>query len=135
MTRKGRNRSGRGAQTSAPTLGPPTLSFAVADLVTPAESVSAPIESYVDRVSTTGRGIVREAVILDPPSPLKRRRLENATPAVQNELMGSAPSNNDDADGDHYTMDQQDCAEDPPLAPLPRLLNPKRFEPSVRAIL
>jgi hypothetical protein len=128
------NKSRAATQSAAPTAGPPTLSFAVADLVTPAESVSAPIESYVDRVLMTRCGIVQEAISLDPPSPLKRRRVEKATPTVQNDLTISAPSNGNDMDTDRYAMDQEDYSNDPPLAPLPHLLNPKYFEPSVRAM-
>jgi hypothetical protein len=90
--------------------------------------------SYVDRASADGRSIVRETVRVAPPSPLKRARLgePTITPTV------ATPSAESHVSEDWYTMASNDLDsddfDDPPAAPLPQLpkvLNPKRLEPSV----
>jgi hypothetical protein len=98
----------------------------VDELITPTEAAS--IESYVDRLSANGRRIVREAIRVQPPSPVKRTRLGEPSPAATDPSPPEASNN----DADHYSMtpDNYDD-EDPPLVPLPRLPNPKRLEPSV----
>jgi hypothetical protein len=104
-----------------------THTFNVADLITPAEAI--PVTSFVDRASGDGRSIVRQAVRVNPPSPLKRARLgEYSTPLTE----AGPPNNADDMQDDCYTMAQGgNDYDDPPVQPLPRLPNPKRLEPSV----
>ncbi|KAF7341816.1 hypothetical protein MSAN_02036600 [Mycena sanguinolenta] len=104
------------------------FTFDVTTLMTPE---AAPIHSYVDRLAPDGRSIVRDAVRVEPPSPLKRARLGERTEAAAGES-----SDQQDAMDDHdrYEMSPDLEDEDPPVPPLPRLprvLNPKRLEPSV----
>ncbi|KAF7342850.1 CxC2 domain-containing protein [Mycena sanguinolenta] len=103
------------------------FTFDVTTLMTPE---AAPIHSYVDRLAPDGRSIVRDAVRVEPPSPLKRARLGERTEAAAGES-----SDQQDAMDDHdrYEMSPDLEDEDPPVPPLPRLprvLNPKRLEPS-----
>ncbi|KAJ7797034.1 hypothetical protein B0H14DRAFT_3093238 [Mycena olivaceomarginata] len=103
-----------------------THTFNVADLITPAEAI--PVTSFVDRASGDGQSIVRQAVRVNPPSPLKRARLgEYSTPLTE----AGPPNSADNVQDDRYTMAQGDNDyDDPPVQPLPRLPNPKRLEPS-----
>jgi hypothetical protein len=100
------------------------LVFNVSDLVTAPEAT--PIASFVDRASGDGRKIVREAVPVAPPSPLKRARL-GERPVT----LDTVSENEVVEDFDRYTMGQEDEADDPLVPRLPRLPNPRRFEPSV----
>jgi hypothetical protein len=127
MTR-GNNRNKRKGTALAATAGSSLQTshiFNIAALVTPAEA--APIESYVDHVSANGRSIVRESVRVEPPSPLKRARL-----GIQTAEAASAARTVtfDVADTDRYVMDEEDV-DDPPVPRLPRVPNPKRFQPAV----
>ncbi|KAJ7801750.1 hypothetical protein B0H14DRAFT_3489222 [Mycena olivaceomarginata] len=128
-----RNRTSR--KQNPPTTSASTFVFNVADLVTPLEAAS--MASYVDRASADGRSIVRETVRVAPPSPLKRARLGEPmiTPVV------ATPSAESHVLEDRYTMALNDLDsddfDDPPAAPLPQLpkvLNPKRLEPSDKSM-
>jgi hypothetical protein len=128
--RTNRNRIAKRLANASNSLGPSvsTHTFNVDELITPEE---APIESYVDRLSGDGRRIVREPIRVEPPSPVKRARLGEPTPAATD----ASPPQTSDNDADRYTMTPDDYGDDddsPPVLPLPRMPNPKRLEPSVR---
>ncbi|KAK6996617.1 CxC2 domain-containing protein [Favolaschia claudopus] len=100
--------------------------FGVAALITPPES--APISSFVDRLSENGRVVHREAVTVDPPSPLKRARqgITSSSTSRNNISSSVAP----EVDDGRYEMRTDLDNDDPPELPLPRLPNPKRFLPA-----
>ncbi|KAJ7745170.1 hypothetical protein B0H14DRAFT_2637199 [Mycena olivaceomarginata] len=79
--------------------------FNVDELITPEE---APIESYVDRLSGNSRRIVREPIRVEPPSPVKRARLGEPTPAATD----ASPPQTSDNDADRYTMTPDDYGDD-----------------------
>ncbi|KAJ7188442.1 hypothetical protein C8R46DRAFT_1205598 [Mycena filopes] len=84
--------------------------------------------TFVDRTSGDGHSFVRQTVPILVPSPLKRARLgaatnEESTPSV------SQPSETW-CMVDRYDMLSNDDTDDPPLPTLPRVPNPKRYEPS-----
>jgi hypothetical protein len=101
--------------------------FSVEDLITPPEA--APVASFVDRPTADGRKIVHESVRVEPPSPVKRARVGEHSAGPNDNATPAAPSSGEDGPNDCYTMEEGD---DPPLPSLPKVLNPKRFEPSVR---
>ncbi|KAK7052719.1 hypothetical protein R3P38DRAFT_2502888 [Favolaschia claudopus] len=109
-----------------------TLVFGVADLITPPEA--APISTFVDRPSSDGRSMHREAIPLNPPSPLKRARL--ATASTSSAVNESPASETNTEDAGRYDMLElnDDNFDDPPIMPLPRILNPKRLEPSDKTL-
>ncbi|KAJ7788725.1 hypothetical protein B0H14DRAFT_2627987 [Mycena olivaceomarginata] len=109
-----------------------TFSVSVDDLLTPAEAV--PISSYVDRVSANGKAIVREAVRVNPPSPLKRARRGDYTSAIDDELQMGFEGG--DGDQDRYVMTRHEntSEDDPPVPPLPQVLNSKCFQPADKAL-
>ncbi|KAF7345205.1 CxC2 domain-containing protein [Mycena sanguinolenta] len=109
-----------------------THRFNVSDLVTPPEA--APITSYVDRLSANGRGMIRQAVRVNPPSPLKRARLGDIRADDGDSTPQRSPTIEEDPD--RYTMAPDEAAldDDPPLPSLPRLRNPKRLEPSDKTL-
>ncbi|KAK7053876.1 CxC2 domain-containing protein [Favolaschia claudopus] len=121
----------RAESAAASRASPSTLIFGVADLITPPEST--PISSFVDRVSGDGRSIQREAIPLNPPSPLKRARLATSSTSS---LPDAPPAQTDQEDQDRYDMTQlnDDDYDDPPIIPLPRIPNPKRLEPSDKSM-
>jgi hypothetical protein len=105
--------------------------FSVDDLITPPEA--APVASFVDRPTADGCKIVREGVRVEPPSPVKCARIGEPSAATNNPTL-AAPSSGEDEPDDRYGIGQGDAdpVDDPPLPSLPKVLNPKRFEPSVR---
>ncbi|KAJ7715371.1 hypothetical protein B0H14DRAFT_2644141 [Mycena olivaceomarginata] len=131
------NRNRRGTTRSS---GPPTASSSVVhtfsvsvhDLLTPAEA--APISSYVDRVSANGKAIVREAVRVNPPLPLKRTRRGDHTPAVDDGLQMGVEGGDEDQDRYVMTRHENTGEDDPPVPPLPQVPNSKRFQPADKAL-
>jgi hypothetical protein len=107
--------------------------FSVTDLITPPEA--APVASFMDRPTADGRKIVREGVRVEPPSPVKRARLGEPSAVADDNTTSAAPSSSEEDPEDRYEMGQGDADlgdNDPPLYSPPKVLNPKRFEPSVR---
>ncbi|KAF8209815.1 hypothetical protein K438DRAFT_1960048 [Mycena galopus ATCC 62051] len=108
----------------------PVFPSRIAPRTTVAES--APIASFVDRASGDGRGIVREAIHMEPPSPLKRARLGDSPIGRTNTEDFGAHKGSDQLD-DRYTMVDRDD-EATPIPKQPRLLNPKRLLPVDKAM-
>ncbi|KAK6968964.1 CxC2 domain-containing protein [Favolaschia claudopus] len=122
----------RNESASASAASPSTLVFGVADLITAPES--APLSSFVDRPSSDGRSMHREAIPINPPSPLKRARL--ATPSTSSVRDAPSASETEKEDEGRYDMTNlnDDDYDDPPITPLPRVPNPKRLEPSDKSM-
>ncbi|KAK7050119.1 CxC2 domain-containing protein [Favolaschia claudopus] len=123
---RAKRRRTEAASTSAASSS--TLVFGVADLITPPEAT--PISSFVDRVSSDGRTMQRESVPVQPPSPLKTARLAHPSASVSTPPIIDA----DTADESRYHMLPSDDDGEPPILPLPRLPNPKRFEPADKSM-
>ncbi|KAF7375725.1 CxC2 domain-containing protein [Mycena sanguinolenta] len=132
MARSNRNRRAGGSTTPASTSVFSAHVFDVSDLMASAE---APIATYVDRLAPNGRDMVRETIRVDPPSPLKRARLGDRQSTDEASTTQQSASVDDP---DRYTMAQDVddfmVDDDPPLSRLPRLPNPKRFEPSDKTL-
>ncbi|KAJ7030841.1 hypothetical protein C8F04DRAFT_1186485 [Mycena alexandri] len=126
MVRNNRNK-GKGSSNNAGSSASHSLSFSLADLKTSAGD-SAPIDSFVNCASADGSTFVHETIAVPAPSPLKRARLaaSTAVPAAPTE-----PLNEQWRMVDRYDMENPDYADDPPVPELPRLPNPKRYQPSV----
>ncbi|KAJ7116750.1 hypothetical protein C8R46DRAFT_1051327 [Mycena filopes] len=90
-------------------------------------SEATPISSFVDRASADGRSFIRESVPVLPPSPLKRARLQATTPAAP-VIPTVSPVDEPWRVVDRYIMEEDH--DDPSLPDLPRVPNPKRYEPS-----
>ncbi|KAJ7190623.1 hypothetical protein GGX14DRAFT_579706 [Mycena pura] len=131
-TRTNRNKRKKvPTRAAAPTSN---FTFAVEDLVAAPEAER--IRTFVDRTSSDGRGIVRETVPLNPPSPLKRARLGNpASGSTSSNGPETSPASAD-TQSERYTMVPDDDQDNTNYEPLPasRPLNPKRFMPADKSM-
>ncbi|KAJ7431292.1 hypothetical protein B0H11DRAFT_1941922 [Mycena galericulata] len=105
-------------------------SFNLGVLFPGAELVSAPMQTFVERPSADRRRLHRELVEVEPPSPVKRARMEVANSASTAPPV-SAPSTADPFsepwEADRYTMMEDD---DPPLPDLPPFPESRAFKPA-----
>ncbi|KAK7018531.1 CxC2 domain-containing protein [Favolaschia claudopus] len=97
----------------------------IADFLAP--SLDAPINTFVERPSADGRRVETERVAVDPPSPVKRARREEATATHREEAfhgyedgLGFEPEG---LNGERYDMDLGGFFPRPPSPP------PKRAAP------
>jgi hypothetical protein len=130
MARHNRNKSNKRPASPPPRAGTSTFTFDVKDLDVAPEAEH--LYTFVDRASADGRSYVRETVRVQPPSPMKRARLDETSAGNVPGSSASAPDvENEPWEEDRYTMSNDADDDDPPLPP-PLPLNPKHFEPAVR---
>lgn len=123
MTTKGN----RNKKAPLPTPAAHRHSFAVGSVL----AASAPMQTFVDRPSADHRRVYREIIRLEPPSPVKRARLEAAALGSSNTAAaGPFSAVPEPWESERYPMEGDD--DDPLLPDLPPMPNPQTFKPAVR---
>ncbi|KAK7055626.1 CxC2 domain-containing protein [Favolaschia claudopus] len=121
----------RGSQRAADEY---VLNTSVADFITPA--IDAPIKAMVERPTADRRRVQSEIVSIEPPSPVKRARIQAAAPADPLPFVNedfTADSEPQGINGELYDMDLGGFFLRP-QSPTPQARQKKLFKPSDKSL-